>query len=284
MASERMRNAVRAFYRARFAVARPRDFVLTGIPRSGTSLLSTLLCEPADCFCFNEIKYDPKTLPLFLDRMRHRLVRGRPVPVKVGDDGALATDTMGGRVRVSETAFPPKPRGVVLGSNVNVPYLDRIDTILAYGYRIVTVVRDPVFTLASWASARSDAIPEAHVSDDDMHPRWRGFRFRSDRRDERQAELWEHYAAIVHGLGERAYPVRYEDLCADQDRTLAGICGYLGVATSQGGMRLRNQNDESRFGSLQRIRAIVAERCPTAEKLGYEGGAVAAWPGEERGR
>jgi len=269
MAHELSLRLLGLYYRTRFALVRPTDFVLTGIPRSGTSLLSTLLCEPDDCFCFNEIFYDPMTLPYFLAREKKRLIRGEPVPAKMDADGSLATDTLAGEIVVARQAFPPKRKGVVVGSNVNLPYLDRIDEILAYRYRVIALVRDPVYTLASWNSAKAQAIPEAHVTDDDMNPRWNGMKFHSSDRVGRQADIWEHYARLILDLRDQVKIVRYESLCDGQQATMETIYEYLRVTPPAQTRELRNMNVDSRFKGLDQIREAVAERCPSLQVLGY---------------
>jgi len=269
MAIDPARRLLSILYRLRFYFAAPSDFVLTGIPRSGTSLLSALLCEPEDCFCFNEIHYDPRTLPYFFTRMRRRLTSGRPVPVKLDDAGALTTDTMGGQIQVQETSFPARKHGLVIGSNVNVPYLDRIDEILAYGYRVLMLVRDPVYTLASWNSEKAQVIPEAHVTDGDMNPRWHHFDFDSPDRETRQADIWEYYAQRIWSLRDRVQIITYESLTDAQEATMQGIYKYLGVTPPLQTRELKNMNVASRFSGLDRIGEAVAGRCPTRHHFGY---------------
>ncbi len=269
MASDPARYLLSLPYRLLFYFSAPSDFVLTGIPRSGTSLLSALLCEPEDCFCFNEIHYDPRTLPWFFTRMRRRLTAGRPVPVKLDDAGALTTDTLGGKVLAQENRFPAKQSGVVIGSNVNVPYLDRIEEVLAYRYRVVMLVRDPVYTLASWSSEKARVIPEAHVTDEDMDPRWQGMRFDSVLKEDRQADLWEHYARLIWSLRDRGKIVTYESLTDDQRVTMERIYRYLGVTPPDRTRELKNMNVDARFSGIDRIRRAVADRCPSRHHFGY---------------
>ena len=46
------------------------DYVITGIPRSGTSLISTILSSSENSFCFNEVHYQIPVLPSFFSEMR----------------------------------------------------------------------------------------------------------------------------------------------------------------------------------------------------------------------
>ena len=263
------RWTVHPMFRSLHRWSPPRDFVVTGLPRSGTSLLSTLVSEPSDCFCFNEIHYNHQTLPIFFCHMRHRIRKGLSVPVKVDESGGLATDTMRRGSRVRRRVIRGKTDSLALGSNVNVPYLDAIDEILAYRYRVITVVRDPVFTLASWSSVAAQSIPEAHVMPGDLHLRWARFPFSGDTRVERQAEIWEHYARHIWSLRGEAKTIRYEDLCADPAGTLDGACRHLGVGSASPTTAIPSRNIETRYSGVQQIREVVSRLCPTRVLFGY---------------
>jgi hypothetical protein len=269
MPANPVRLLIAGLFRLAFAFRPPSDFVLTGLPRSGTSLLSALLSESPNCFCFNEILYDPDTLSHFFMRMRRRLLRGRPVPVKVDSGGGLTTDTLVGRVDTTWKTFEPKAKPLVLGSNVNVPYLECLPELRRYGYRTVAMIRDPVFTLASWGSPKGVKIPEAHVSDEDMNPRWRKFAFDSDDEVERRATIWQYYADRIAANRETLTVIRYEDLCDRQDEIMRELCQLLGISEPREQRRLENLNREDRFTGLEQIRQVVSERCPARLGFGY---------------
>lgn len=187
-------------YRARILNIRKntQDFVITGIPRSGTSLLSFLLNKTEGCVVFNEIHYNANTLPLFFRRRHKKLVGGRPIPNKFNEKGELTTDTLDRKkVSVRKKNIPTRGDNLALGSKVNIPYLKQINTILGHGYKVIAVVRNPVYTLGSWNSKKVANIPIAHVVDSDMHPRWRDINFVSDDKFERHAQIWEHYASLI---------------------------------------------------------------------------------------
>ena len=65
------------------------DYVITGIPRSGTSLMSTILSSSENSFCFNEVHYQIPVLPSFFSEMRTRIESGLPVINKVNEKGKL---------------------------------------------------------------------------------------------------------------------------------------------------------------------------------------------------
>ena len=90
-----------------------------------------------------------------------------------------------------------KSNPIRLGSKVNVPYLNKINQIEEYGYKIVAMVRDPVYTIASWNDTKVSNIPEANVSGPTQHKR-DIFSFSSETDIERQLIIWKHYESIIN--------------------------------------------------------------------------------------
>ena len=194
---------------------------------------------------------------------------GKPVPSRIDNEGELTTDTLRKGAFVQQIKVPPKSSGLVLGSNVNVPYLDQLDWILAYRYKVVVMVRNPIYTLASWNSEQTKTIPEAHVTSDDLDPRWEKLDFSSQERVERQAEIWEHYAKVVWSIRHQIRIVKYEALTENQDDTLEDVTKYLGVGSLRMAERLRNYNLDSRYTDLERIGRAVQDYCVSRGKFGY---------------
>ena len=103
------------------------DYVITGIPRSGTSLMSTILSSSENSFCFNEVHYQIPVLPSFFSEMRTRIESSLPVINKVNGKGKLTSDTQRqGGVKFAEMEVVGKSNPIRLGSKVNVPYLNKI--------------------------------------------------------------------------------------------------------------------------------------------------------------
>lgn len=247
-----------------------RTLVVTGIPRSGTSLFSALINRIHGIVCFNEIFYDVDTLPYDIARTRRRLVTGAPVPNKYDSAGRLATDTMDG-AEVRYVALPKQPRDVVVATNVNVPYLFSMQRLLELGCPIIALVRDPVFTIASWGSARAAAIPEAHLGppERDIHPRWQHLNFAGATAIERRAELWNHLAAMIAQFRHTIRVVRYEDLVRDPGRELTRLARQFDLEGPGNVDELRNRNENLRFNDLESIRHAVARFAPMRASFGY---------------
>jgi len=263
------RKLIRLTFSSVYAMVRPKDFVLTGIPRSGTSLLSSLLCEPEDCFCFNEIHFDVVTLPFFFMRMRKKLLAGELVPNRTSREGEVATDTQEKGVSVQEIGVAGKSRRLVLGSNVNILYLNQFDSMLSYKYKVLVVVRNPLFTLASWNSEKASAIPEARITGEDLNSRWKNVHFSSQDNLDRQAEIWEHYANLIWSLRDQVKIIRYEMLTENQHDVLEEITHYLGISSPGTLRKLRNLNIRSRYANLETVHHAVEKYCRSKKYFGY---------------
>jgi hypothetical protein len=236
-----------------------RNLVLTGIPRSGTSLMSGIISSSPNAYCVNEVFYEPDELREQLARTRRALVTGVPVPNRYARDGSLSSDTRrnGARIRFEVAAGNYGPDSVV-GSNVNVPYLNRLPQLTMSGARIVALVRDPVFTIASWNTEAVRYIPEHHVIDGDLHPRYRAADFPSTDRLERQAFIWRHYAELI---GTFAGTESLRVLCYEQlsDPTL-DLAGAFGLEEIPSSVSLENRNQPERFDAneLECVRQVAS--------------------------
>ena len=245
-----------------------KNFIVTGIPRSGTSLFSTLINSLENAVCLNEILYDVDSLPLAFAEIRRRIVAGEQIPNRYNKSGELATDTQQGGVDVENRVVTYIDKDVVIGSKVNIPYLNQIYKILDYGYRVFAIVRDPVYTIGSWNSKKARIIPEAHVTDGDMNPRWQGFNFTTDDRIERQAQIWQHYGMLLWKIRDKIRIIKYEDLIKNNTKVMQDVCAYLGLRNTIT-KRLENMNTPSRFIDLDMIRVTVIKHCPIASTFGY---------------
>jgi len=246
-----------------------KNVIVTGIPRSGTSLFSVLLNTFENAVCLNEILYDVTSLPRDFAEIRRRLTVGEAIPNRYDSSGNLATDTQGGAVNVENTVVKEVDGHAVIGSKVNIPYLNQIQKILNYGYKVIAIVRDPVYTIGSWNSEKANIIPEAHMTDDDMHPRWRGFSFKVSDKIERQAQLWNLYAQLIWSLREKIKIYNYELLTTDPEWVITDICEYLHLRTPKEKISLKNMNVDSRYPDIEGIKEAVKKYCPTKDVFGY---------------
>lgn len=246
-----------------------KNVIVTGIPRSGTSLLSVLLNNFHNSVCLNEILYDTNSLPRDFSEIRRRLIVGKPIPNRYDSSGKLATDTQNDNVKIDNRVVQIEDENVVIGSKVNIPYLNNIHKILDYGYKVIAIVRDPVYAIGSWNSKKASIIPEAHVTDVDMHPRWKGFKFESSDKIERQAQIWNFYADLIWKLRDRVKIYTYELLTSNLDLITKDIAGNLGLESFADTLVVNNQNIDSKYPKIEQIKKAVKKYCSIKEVFGY---------------
>jgi LPS sulfotransferase NodH len=244
-------------------VAKPSDldYVVTGIPRSGTSLMSTILSSSENSLCFNEVHYQIPVLPSFFSEMRHRIDAGLPIINKINQKGKLTTDTQRqDGVQFSEMHVNGKDIPIKLGSKVNVPYLNKIKDIEKCGYKIVAMVRDPAYTLASWNDAKVSNIPEANVSGPTQHKRWDMFSFSTESKLERQLIIWEHYANIINSLSSNSLIVNYESLVKNPRETISKVCNFLDITAPKTIPEIVDGNSSGKYPSIHEITDIINQK------------------------
>ncbi len=151
------------------------DLIITGIPRSGTTLAAAIVDQASDAFCLSEpdshvqLMQTAQDVDDFIARLqwefdatRQALLAGKGVPDRRASDGAPLTnyfaDTApGGRRETIFTIRDVSRLGLsadfVLGAKHNALYAAVLPHIVLTGrFRVVALVRDPVAVLRSWQS------------------------------------------------------------------------------------------------------------------------------------
>ena len=252
-----------------------RSLVLSGISRSGTSLLSVLIGSLENAVCLNEIlPPEPNLLPDAFARTRRSLLKGKPVANKFDATGQPTTDTLACMVREKRVVDKPLTKRALVGSKRNIPYLNNAVSLLEHGFLMVLMIRDPVYTIGSWGSEKAARgnIPAVRMSPGaDLHPHWHPVQFTREDPIERRAEAWEHYARIIWSLRGRATILRYEQLCSNPELVMANLCLVLGLAPPNALPDIVNpsKNDDARYPDLPAIREAVHALCPTRRSFGY---------------
>lgn len=250
------------------------NFVITGIPRSGTSLLCCLMNCIENVVCLNEIPafYSVPNMPFLFHEVRSALRNGHPVPMRLGKLSMKnITDTQSQDSDIVEqNIIVRESMPLYTGSKINVPYLFQMDEIIKQGYKIIIVVRNPVYAIASW-NKYADKINEAHVmaSDFGKWPRYKDIKFMTKDLYSRQVELWNYLAQLIlklkmdlPGVDYKSHIllIRYEDLVADVQKVMGLIKNHLRIdeiKLKMGLPELSNMNRDSRFGSVD-IDSIIS--------------------------
>jgi len=241
------------------AEVRSRNVILTGFPRSGTSLFSALLGQLENVVCLNEISPTPYHFHFF-GRVRRRIERGRPVANRYDGSGALTTNTRESAVRIEERRVQVKDHKFVLAQKYTLPYLNYLERFCDEGWPVWVIVRDPRFALLSWKSCPphwgiSRLLPPdellAHIP------------FAEDDADGRRVEVWNHYARRIDALRDRLRIVRYEDLVADPTAVMQSFCDAHGLSLpADFDPDLHSRNRASAYApDGETLRRMAAERC-----------------------
>src|SRR5436190_20410965 len=137
----------------------PQELIITGISRSGTSYLCSLLHRFDDCVAVNEpleairllrLEAKPVGLRTFYRDLRRDILAGRPIVNKLLD-GEVVEDTA---VSQRRRRYQPQVASAdfVLAIKNTREFLSRLDAIreVMPSARVAACVRNPFDTIASW--------------------------------------------------------------------------------------------------------------------------------------
>lgn len=147
------------------------DVILTGIPRSGTTLAAALIDGLPDSVCLNEPGWQvarprgtPGEFARFVagdfTRLRQALLAGKPVPDRRGESGEAVTNyyrAQNGRqentFRIAPFSRPDLSPDFTLAVKHNGPYLAILPELAELRrFTIIAIVRHPVEVIHSWRS------------------------------------------------------------------------------------------------------------------------------------
>lgn len=253
------------------------NFIITGITRSGTTLFCNLVNRITNVICFNEVlqAYNIAGLPDFFLDMRGKVHRGEPVLMDVDSHGQLITDSQTQTDHAHREAIVAldKKKPLFIGSKVNSPYLINIREIKSFNYVMFAIIRDPVYTIASWNMHRR-GINEAHVMPQDWQkwPRYSQVHYSAGDKYGRQAEIWNMLADIILANFPQDHIYRYENIVSQTQYWLMYFCSQLSVVYDAKDLPVtenRNIADRHDSAQLYEIREAVRQYAPLALELGY---------------
>jgi len=219
------------------------DLLVTGIPRSGTSFLTSLIHkvdnsvainEPEEIFRYLEDERPPWGMAAYYGMLRARIATGSPITNKLYN-GDVIEDTA---VIDNEESYVPSISGpaFLLATKNTLGYLARLRFLAKAlpGATFVACVRNPYFTIASWIQT----FP--HLREASPHNFRKGFagdllmrpvaqerlRAMADiaAPETRRALLWNHLAhLILEDKSIFATICRYEDLVESPAKILEEI-------------------------------------------------------------
>lgn len=233
------------------AERRPRNIILAGIPRSGTTLLTAMMDRAPDTVALNEPRWQfewarknrgtspPEDFARWLVgdyvMCRQKLLKGVPLPERRGQDGTAVTDyyRQNPQTGAMEDTFQTIPftrpgltPGFTLAMKHNGLYFGALQQILETGFfEVCVIVRHPVQVIASWNRApiplAEGKIPGAIIYWDEMNniTRTPGDLL------QKQVAMYDAMCRRIDQFKGQLTLLRYEDIVQDPAPfcTLAGI-------------------------------------------------------------
>jgi hypothetical protein len=212
------------------------DLIITGIPRSGTSYLCSILNRNRNTVVINEpeeifrVLRNDSDVPLsrYYAHIRSRINNGQPIANKMVN-GKFIEDT---NLLDARTAYTPHvdTSDFVLGTKNTLIYLNTLKRITKSLPEAVLVacVRHPCDTIASWGKVSfphiRDATPrfllnyttgEENLSIDRI--------LKTTELAARYAMWWDYLAGIINSNRDRFIVINYEHMVSDPEATLARI-------------------------------------------------------------
>ena len=265
----------------------PKNLVLTGIPRSGTSLLARGLDAQQDVVAINEpdnleeplTKRQPgRELQLYFREQRRKILAGEPVLNKLDAHGAVVQDTFRREHALSPSNPEVQSRDFVLAVKNPLAFMARLPLLMeeTSDLALIACIRHPMDTLGSWAAsfrhlklADISRFPLQGRDDPHLTP-WQGEQL--DRVAEephphiRRCLLWRYLAELLWRQRAGLQLVHYESLCSHPGRVLAQLLGEEGLTSRP----VQSSPAESRHYLTSREQRQVTNLCgDMAEKFGY---------------
>lgn len=216
------------------------DLVITGVPRSGTSYLCTILNEVNNFVVINEpnevfqVLRNDSEIPLtrYYDVIREKIRNQQPIQNKIVD-GKFIEDT--NVLDVTEDYVPDVDRSdFVLGTKNTLIYMSSIERLRRQfsNETIVACVRNPVDTIASWSNVKFPHIKNvemnflAEYSDESGQKAISRVMSKSSLA-QRYAMWWDYLAKRLLKISDDIMLIRYEDMVVDPEGTIDSICSAM---------------------------------------------------------
>ncbi|GAA2612712.1 sulfotransferase [Actinomadura fulvescens] len=242
----------------------PRDFVICGCPKTGTTLLAATLWQPPRVVVCSEpwdgMRMPPATLfgSLRRELRTGRLGRGRlDVPHLLAEHEVRWTEDGERPVRVMVDD------GHLLG--VKWPAFWRYLPLLP-DTKFLVCLRHPYEVVHSFEYS-SPTLREGYDYDTAFNRALNARLAEHPDTAVRRVKLYDAVnAEILRHLGRRnVLPVRHERWYSEPDALVDEVAGFLGVELAPGLVRLRRP----RGGDAPEVRDLVRTHCTTAHALGY---------------
>ncbi|MEN0037227.1 MAG: sulfotransferase [Cellvibrio sp.] len=262
-----------------------RNFIITGIPRSGTSYITSLLDSQMDWLVINEpgeifnqlqSRTDASGIAQYYAECRERVLSGKQVTNKL-KDGKVIEDTA---ILDKRELYHPniQREDFWLGSKNTLAYIASLEYLVKLQWPIIAMVRNPLDTLASWrktfghlAEARVSNLPVANPD----FPAWATWQRQALLEIDSQIEaslrrvlLWRLLARTILHYEKHLLVWRYEDLMKDPRKHLNAINACLNYEQYSDSISSNAKNRSDQHDSLER--ELLNDLCaPELAELKY---------------
>ena len=224
-----------------------RNLILTGLPRSGTTLVCALVDSLRDAVCLSEPDWQdawPREMDdrrAYAERVRGDFARVRKILAGGGEvadrrssDGAAVTNyfplASDGSRQPAYALQPFRRSGLsadfLLGMKQNAHYSCVLDEFAGHDdFTVIAIVRHPLATLRSWRSAKHLPISQGRLPAAERF--WPELAAIAESTQDillRQLQIYRVFCERYRALGARIHLLRYEDVVSDVN-SIAAICG-----------------------------------------------------------
>lgn len=261
------------------------DVIITGIPRSGTSLAAALLDQAPNAFCLSEPREHfalvetaadavafTDHLCLDFDRLRETLLSGGEVMDRRDADGSAVTNYFTGSPSDVDRKSTYSIRAVarkglrpdfILGIKHNAPFTAVLPEIARRDrFRIITIIRDPLSVIRSWRSLPLPVGQGRLPAGEKFWPELAALTLGPLDVLEKQIRLCELLLQRFTSQGERCVTLRYEDILDEPSilLTAAGVAGAEAHRISVPSRRTLPSSDDADVASVKaRIRHLAQQ-------------------------
>ncbi len=217
-----------------------QNVIITGIPRSGTTLLTAIVDNMQDSVALNEPAWHYRwatppegalggedfarwVLGDFIT-LRHKLLNGIPIPEKRKKDGTASTNYFRAEKEDAPTdnsvetiSFTRNDLSENFTLAIKHPglYLSILDQLVALkGTTIIAIIRDPVGVIASWNSVPIP-VKSGELLGSGYWPAMHALTKQPMDIIEKQVRIYDLICKRLHRFKNNIHVVRYEDLIAD---------------------------------------------------------------------
>ena len=250
-----------------------RNFVITGIPRSGTSLFHKVVNVIPNVVCLNEVidphinMYNVSLLPGSFALIREMLWRGEAIPNRYDEQGKLTSNTMKDGEDLQYNKINKEiAEDVVIGSKINAPYLFALEQLVWNRFKIFAIIRHPVFVIGSYQQEYTKTL---NIANCDTDERYSWFKWKGRTKIEYQAELWEYFAQKLLKNRNFLTIYRYEDITGRSGEVVDHFKKQFELETHDIHPVLSNYNKESRYQKILEIKKAVEKFCPSMKEFQY---------------